>query len=61
MSMYDDILNKHSDKIDKWLGIGYSSNFPYLEREFYWTRSLAWKNWHVFWLQYHLSLFLHLV
>ncbi|MFR5984203.1 MAG: O-antigen ligase family protein [Bacilli bacterium] len=34
MSMYDDILNKHSDKIDKWLGIGYSSNFPYLERDF---------------------------
>lgn len=34
MSMYDDILNKHSNKIDKWLGIGYSSNFPYLERDF---------------------------
>ena len=33
-SMYEDILNKHDDKIDKWLGIGYSSNFPYLERDF---------------------------
>ena len=34
MSMYEDILNKHDDKMDKWLGIGYSSNFPYLERDF---------------------------
>lgn len=33
-NIYKDILKKHDNKFDKWLGIGYSSNFPYLEKDF---------------------------
>ena len=32
--IYMDYVEKHNDKKDKWLGIGYSSEFPYLEVDF---------------------------
>lgn len=32
--IYMDYVEKHNDKKDKWFGIGYSSEFPYLEVDF---------------------------
>lgn len=32
--IYQDFLKKHNNPMDKWLGIGYASNFPYMEIDF---------------------------
>lgn len=32
--IYQDFIEKHNNSMDKWLGIGYSSNFPYMEIDF---------------------------
>lgn len=29
--IYQDFIEKHNNSMDKWLGIGYASNFPYME------------------------------
>lgn len=33
-SIYVDFIKKHNNNLDKLFGIGYSSNFPYLEKDF---------------------------
>ena len=33
--IYQEVLKKNSNKWDKVLGIGYTSNFPYVEKDFY--------------------------
>lgn len=34
IKIYKEVLKKNDNKFDRWLGIGYTSNFPYVERDF---------------------------
>lgn len=43
MKIYEEVLKKNDNKYDRCLGIGYTSNFPYVERDF--TGQAIWYGW----------------